>query len=256
MEKDIVLKVENLDVELEGERILENLSFEVKEGEVLTILGPNGAGKTVLLKTLLGILPYQGEIEWKKGVKIGYVPQRLPFIKDVPMSVEEFFKLKWTSEKETIEILNSIGLKDYNPPTTRGAREAEGWREGGVPAFGWAPNILKKKIGDLSSGQFQRILVGWALVGNPQVLLFDEPMTGIDISGQESVYNLLEKLRKERNLTILLVTHDLSIVYKLATNCLCLNKKMLCYGAPKELTSERLSQLYGGKIKFYQHSHE
>ena len=256
MEKDIVLKVENLDVELEGERILENLSFEVKEGEVLTILGPNGAGKTVLLKTLLGILPYQGEIEWKKGVKIGYVPQRLPFIKDVPMSVEEFFKLKWTSEKETIEILNSIGLKDYNPPTTRGAREAGGWREGGVPAFGWAPNILKKKIGDLSSGQFQRILVGWALVGNPQVLLFDEPMTGIDISGQESVYNLLEKLRKERNLTILLVTHDLSIVYKFATNCLCLNKKVLCHSVPKELTTERLSQLYGGKIKFYRHSHE
>jgi len=229
MEKDIVLKVENLDVELEGERILENLSFEVKEGEVLTILGPNGAGKTVLLKTLLGILPYQGEIEWKKGVKIGYVPQRLPFIKDVPMSVKEFFDLKNVSGKESEEILGSIGLEK---------------------------DILEKKIGDLSSGQFQRILVGWALVGNPQVLLFDEPMTGIDISGQESVYNLLEKLRKERNLTILLVTHDLSIVYKLATNCLCLNKKMLCYGAPKELTSERLSQLYGGKIKFYRHSHE
>jgi len=229
MEKDIVLKVENLDVELEGERILENLSFEVKEGEVLTILGPNGAGKTVLLKTLLGILPYQGEIEWKKGVKIGYVPQRLPFIKDVPMSVKEFFDLKNVSGKESEEILGSIGLEK---------------------------DILEKKIGDLSSGQFQRILVGWALVGNPQVLLFDEPMTGIDISGQESVYNLLEKLRKERNLTILLVTHDLSIVYKFATNCLCLNKKMLCYGAPKELTSERLSQLYGGKIKFYRHSHE
>jgi len=229
MEKDIVLKVENLDVELEGERILENLSFEVKEGEVLTILGPNGAGKTVLLKTLLGILPYQGEIEWKKGVKIGYVPQRLPFIKDVPMSVKEFFDLKNVSGKESEEILGSIGLEK---------------------------DILEKKIGDLSSGQFQRILVGWALVGNPQVLLFDEPMTGIDISGQESVYNLLEKLRKERNLTILLVTHDLSIVYKFATNCLCLNKKVLCYSVPKELTTERLSQLYGGGIKFYRHSHE
>ena len=228
MEKDIVLKVENLDVELEGERILENLSFEVKEGEVLTILGPNGAGKTVLLKTLLGILPYQGEIEWKKGVKIGYVPQRLPFIKDVPMSVKEFFDLKNVSGKESEEILGSIGLEK---------------------------DILEKKIGDLSSGQFQRILVGWALVGNPQVLLFDEPMTGIDISGQESVYNLLEKLRKERNLTILLVTHDLSIVYKFATNCLCLNKKVLCYSTPKELTTERLSQLYGGEIKFYEHKH-
>ena len=229
MGKGIVLKVENLNVELGGERILENLSFEVKEGEVLTILGPNGAGKTVLLKTLLGLLPYKGKIEWTPGIKIGYVPQRLPFIKDIPMSVWEFFKLKEASEKETKEIFNSIGLKE---------------------------DILEKKIGDLSSGQFQRILIGWALILNPQILLFDEPTTGIDISGQESIYNLLEKLRKEKNLTILLVTHDLSIVYKLATNCLCSNKKMLCYSTPKELTSERLSQLYGGEIKFYQHSHE
>jgi len=229
MGKGIVLKVENLNVELGGERILENLSFEVKEGEVLTILGPNGAGKTVLLKTLLGLLPYKGKIEWTPGIKIGYVPQRLPFIKDIPMSVWEFFKLKEASEKETKEIFNSIGLKE---------------------------DILEKKIGDLSSGQFQRILVGWALILNPQILLFDEPTTGIDISGQESIYNLLEKLRKERSLTILLVTHDLSIVYKLATNCLCLNKKMLCCSIPKELTSERLSQLYGGEIKFYRHSHD
>ncbi len=229
MGKGIVLKVENLSVEFEGEKILENLSFEVKEGEVLTILGPNGAGKTVLLKTLLGILPFKGSIKWKPGVKTSYIPQRLPFIKDIPLSVREFFKLKGASENEMKETLNSIGLKE---------------------------DILKKKIGDLSSGQFQRILVGWALISNPQVLLFDEPTTGIDIGGQESIYNLLEKLKKERDLTILLVTHDLSIVYKLATRCLCLNKQMLCYSIPRELTSERLSQLYGGGIKFYQHSHD
>jgi len=224
-----VLKVKNLNLELDGEEILKDLSFEVKEGEVLTILGPNGAGKTVLLKTLLGILPHQGEIEWKAGIKIGYVPQRLPFIKDIPMSVREFFRLKDVSEKESEEILKSIGL---------------------------GKDILEKKIGELSSGQFQRILVGWALVSNPRVLLFDEPMAGIDIFGQESIYNLLEKLKREKNLTILLVTHDLSIVYKFSTNCLCLNKKVLCYSTPKELTTERLSQLYGGKIKFYEHSHE
>ncbi|MFH1575454.1 MAG: metal ABC transporter ATP-binding protein [Candidatus Nealsonbacteria bacterium] len=228
MENGIVLKVESLNVELDGERILENLSFEVKEGEVLTILGPNGAGKTILLKTLLGILPFKGNIKWKTGIKTSYVPQRLPFIKDIPMSVREFFKLKKAAESEIKEILSSVGLKE---------------------------DILEKKIGDLSSGQFQRILVGWALVSNPQVLLFDEPTTGIDISGQESIYELLGKLREERGLTILLVTHDLSIVYELATNCLCLNKKMLCHSAPKELTSSRLSQLYGGQIKFHQHSH-
>jgi len=230
MEEKIVLKVENLDVKLEGEEILKDLSFEVKEGEVLVILGPNGAGKTVLLKTLLGILPYKGKIEWQKGIKIGYVPQRLPFIKDIPMAVKEFFDLKNVSKKESEEILKSIGL---------------------------GKDILKKKIGELSSGQFQRILVGWALASNPQVLLFDEPMTGIDIGGQESVYNLLEKLKKERDLTILFVTHELSIVYKLADKVLCLSKRMLCHGLPKEiLTPERISELYSGEIKFYQHNHK
>ena len=230
MEEKIVLKVENLDVKLEGEEILKDLSFEVKEGEVLVILGPNGAGKTVLLKTLLGILPYKGKIEWQKGIKIGYVPQRLPFIKDIPMAVKEFFDLKNVSKKESEEILKSIGLGE---------------------------DILKKKIGELSSGQFQRILVGWALALNPQVLLFDEPMTGIDIGGQESVYNLLEKLKKERDLTILFVTHELSIVYKLADKVLCLSKRMLCHGLPKEiLTPERISELYSGEIKFYQHNHK
>ncbi len=229
MENEIVLKVENLNVRLEEEVILENLSFEVKKGEVLTILGPNGAGKTVLLKTLLGILPFGGKIEWQTGIKLSYVPQRLPFIRDIPMSVGEFFQLKKAAESEVKTILHSIGLEE---------------------------GILKKRVGDLSSGQFQRILVGWALVANPRVLLFDEPTTGIDIGGQESIYGLLEKLKKERNLTILLVTHDLSVVYQLATRCLCLNKKMLCYSVPAELTAERLTQLYGGEIKLYQHTHD
>lgn len=228
MERKIILKIENLNVRLGKESVLENLSFEVEEGEVLTILGPNGAGKTVLLRTLLGCLPYDGKIEWQRGIRIGYVPQRLPFIKDVPMSVNEFLKLKISAETNMVEILNSVGLKE---------------------------DILEKRIGDVSSGQFQRILIARALIYDPQVLLFDEPTTGIDVSGQDSIYNLLWKLKQERNLTVLLVTHDLSIVYSLATRCICLNKKMLCYSIPEELTSDRLSQLYGEGIKLYQHNH-
>jgi zinc transport system ATP-binding protein len=225
---NIILKVDNLKVEFDGERIIENLSFKIKKGETLVILGPNGAGKTVLLRTLLGLIPYQGKIDWKSEIKIGYVPQRLPLIKDIPLSVEEFFKLKKSSKKETLELLNSVGIK--------------------------VPNILKRGMGEFSAGQFQRILVAWGLVSNPQVLLFDEPMAGIDIGGEETIYNLLEKLKKERDLTILLVTHDLSVVYQKATNVLCLNKKTLCYGPPKEiLTPQNLTQLFGGKIKFYQH---
>jgi len=230
MDKNTILKVKNLNVELDGEKIIENLSFGVKEGDVLTILGPNGAGKTVLLRTLLGVLPYKGEIEWAKKIKIGYVPQRLPFIKDIPMSIEEFFKLKEASRKEIKEILNSVGFKEN-------------------PAL-----FQKRGIGKLSSGQFQRILVAWALIRNPDVLLFDEPTSGIDIGGEETIYTLLAKLKEKRNLTILLVTHDLSVVFKFSNFVICLNKCPICQGVPKEvLTPEILYKLYGEEVKFYEH---
>ena len=229
MKDDLVLEVKDLSVELAGEKVINNLSFELKKGDTLTILGPNGAGKTVLLKTLLGLLPYKGEIEWKKNVRIGYVPQRLPFIKDIPLSVKDFLRLKKSSEKEIEGILNSVGFKE---------------------------NLLDKKIGNLSSGQFQRILIAWSLIENPQVLLFDEPTTGIDIEGEETVYNLLAKLKEERELTILLVTHDLSVVYAFSNYVICLNKQPICYGFPQEvLTPENLKRLYGEEVKYYRHKH-
>ncbi len=227
--KKIILEVKNLTVRLEGETILENLSFLVREGEVVTILGPNGAGKTILLKALLGLIPYEGKIRWKKKVKIGYVPQRLPFIKDIPLSVKEFFKLKNVGEKEIQKTLSLIGIDS---------------------------NILSKKIGSLSSGQFQRILIAFALVDNPKVLLFDEPTAGIDIGAEETIYTFLERLRRNERITILLVTHDISVVYKFTSNCLCLNKRLLCFGRPKKITPELLSRLYGGEIKIYEHRHD
>jgi zinc transport system ATP-binding protein len=229
MENELILKVRNLNVTLDHQTIIENLSFEVKRGNVLTILGPNGAGKSVLLKTLIGIFPYKGEIEWAKELKIGYVPQRLPFIKDIPLNIRDFFSLKGSPERETKAILNSVGFKQ---------------------------DFSRKKIGDLSSGQFQRVLIAWGLVRNPQVLLFDEPTTGVDISAEETIYNLLAKLKLERDLTILLVTHDLSIVYKFSTDVICLNRQPICYGPPQEvLTPESLQRLYGGEVKYYQHKH-
>jgi len=229
MKNDLILKVRNLDVILDRQTIIENLTFEVHRGDVLTILGPNGAGKSVLLRTLLGLLPYEGEIEWAKGIKMGYVPQRLPFIKDIPLSIRDFFKLKTLSEKETEEILKAVGFGE---------------------------DFLRRTIGDLSSGQFQRILIAWGLLGNPQVLLFDEPTTGVDISGEETIYNFLTKLKMERDLTILLVTHDLSVVYKFSTDVICLNRQPICYGPPQDvLTPENLRKLYGGEVKYYQHRH-
>ena len=255
MRKDVILKVKNLNVKLDREEIIKDLSFEVKKGDVLTILGPNGAGKTVLLKTLLGILPYQGEIVWEKGIKIGYVPQRLPFIKDIPMSVGDFFELKETSEKKIIPIRDSIknylenllSLFNKERKVSKEVKEI-------LNLVGPGKMFLDKKIGELSSGQFQRILIAWALIRNPDVLLFDEPTTGIDISGEQTIYALLAELKEKRNLTILLVTHDLSVVYKFSNFVICLNKCPICQGVPREiLTPEVLQKLYGEEVKFYGH---
>ncbi len=231
-----ILEVKNLSVSFDKEKIIENLSFELKTGENLVILGPNGAGKTVLLKTLLGIMPFSGEINWKEGVKLGYVPQKFLLEKTVPLTVEEFFKFRprqsdvKISGEEIIKAINSVGIKDNT--------------------------ILKKKIGEISSGQLQRVLIAWALVDNPEVLIFDEPTAGIDVEGEETIYKLLAEIEKEKNLTIIMVTHDLSVVYKIADVALCLNRRFFCYGAPQDvLNSENFRKLYGEEIKFYKHEH-
>ena len=229
MKKEIILEVKNLSVTLNNEEILKNLSFEVYEDEVLAILGPNGGGKTTLLRALLNIVPYDGEIKWKENIKTEYVPQRLNPIKDMPLSIKEFFELEDVEQKETLNILKILGLEE---------------------------DVLYKKINELSGGQFQRILIGWAIAKNPEVLLFDEPLTGIDIGGQETIYSFLAKLKKEKKFTIIFVTHELSIVNKLADRVLCLNKEMLCHSTPETILDPKvLSKLYYEEVKFYRHNH-
>jgi zinc transport system ATP-binding protein len=224
---DTVLEVSDLGVTMEGRVVLERLSFVVKAGEILTILGPNGAGKTVLLRALLGLQPHDGTIAWKRGTRIGYVPQRLPYIRDIPVSVGDFFALKRHDGVDVGPMLRAVGLDE---------------------------RLARERMGDLSSGQFQRILIAWALAGEPQVLLFDEPTAGIDIGGEETVYRLLARLHRERNLTMLLVTHDLAVVYELSSTVLCLNKVPICHGPPMDvLTPERLRQMYGADVKYHQH---
>jgi zinc transport system ATP-binding protein len=227
-QNNILLSVKNLNISLNNEEIIKNLSFEIKEGETLAILGPNGGGKTTLLKALVGLIPYSGEINWQKNISYGYIPQRLPYLKDIPITVYEFFKLR-SFDKPYNEILNSVGLNE---------------------------DILNKKISYLSLGQFERILIAWTIFQNPKVLLFDEPFSGIDIGGQESVYSLLHKFKHEKNLTIIFITHEMHLVSKLAQKVLCLNKKMLCYSEPQDLTPEFLSKIYLEKVNLYIHKHD
>lgn len=229
-EKEAILKVENLDVRREGETVLEDVGFELKKGEVLAVLGPNGSGKSTLLKVLLGILPYEGRVEWTgKDLKISYLPDNLSpqKFREIPMSMEEFFGFKGVPREKAGEALKMVGLEE---------------------------KLLSRNPGNLSSGQFQRMLVAWSLADDPEILLFDEPTTGVDVGGEETIYSLLERFWKERGLTIILVTHEVNVIYSLATNVLCLRKKNLCYGPPEEvLTPERLRELYGSKVRFYDH---
>ena len=124
-----------------------------------------------------------------------------------------------------------------------------------VVFIGKRENILKMKLGVLSGGELQRILIAFAVMGNPNVLLFDEPTADIDVAGQESIYKMIHDLKK-KGITVILVSHDLNIVYRYAEKVLCLNRKNICFGKPKEiLNTEHLQKLYGEHKAFYQHEH-
>ncbi|NCF75529.1 MAG: ATP-binding cassette domain-containing protein [Xanthomonadaceae bacterium] len=228
----MLLEVKNLSVNLDGENIINNISFQVAQGEILTIMGPNGSGKSVLLRTLLGFLPYKGKIIWQDRPKIGYLPQGLTQlrVKDFPLTIQDFFALKNPSptREKIIQFLNLVGLDK---------------------------NILAKDAGRLSGGQFQRMLVSWVLISHPQIIFFDEPTTGIDIGGGENIYSLLRAIQEKEKITIFLVTHDLNIVYKYSSKVLCLShKEYNCYGSPKEILDPKiLKKVFGMEIKFYDH---
>ncbi len=229
---DFILHVSRLKVEFNKNLILDDISFDVQKGETLAIIGPNGAGKTVLFRTLLGLIPYSGEIKWGPLVKLGYVPQKLYVGSDLPLTTAEFFDLKNAHPHEIHRVLASVGF------------------ENSVDA------LLRLKLGTLSGGQLQRVLIAWALIGHPQVLLFDEPTTGVDIAAEESIYSLLHRLQDQENLTILLISHELQVVYRYATHVLCLNKEGLCFGPPdKALTPATLKQLFGQNSAIYHHQH-
>lgn len=234
MEQESVVEVRNLSVTLDDEDILRDISFEVKRGEALAIIGPNGAGKTVLFRALLGLIPYSGEVRWKEGVKIGYVPQKLAIDKLMPLSVEEFFLLKsdrfWFPRNAFLDHIHHE-----------------------LDVVGLPPTILRKSIGEISGGELQRILISWAMTNHPDVLLFDEPTAGIDVGFEETIYTLLHRLQDERGTTLLLISHDLEIVYRHAEHVLCINKKMVCHGRPREVLSpQELTKLYG-EGGFYHH---
>ena len=234
MEKEVLLNVNKLNVKINHEKIIDDLSFQVKKNDFLTILGPNGAGKSTLLRALIGKIPFEGKILFKEGLKISFLPERLSRrkFKEIPITVWDFFSFKKVSEEEALKMLKMVEMEK---PT----------------------KCLRKNPGNLSSGQFQKVLIAWSLIRKPDILLFDEPTIGIDIGSKETIYSLLEKFRKDWQISILMVTHDLNVVYSYSNKVLCLYKKANCFGKPEEiLTPQKLQELYKSPIKFYKHSHK
>ena len=228
-----VLDVTHLTVGFGTQTVLRDLSFSVPEGASLAIIGPNGAGKTVLLKALIGALPSAGTIRWAPGTRLGYVPQRLELQRDVPITGRDFL----------------------------GARAALAGAEAGridevVTFVGLSPDTLAQSLGAFSSGQVQRLLIAFALIGRPTVLLLDEPTAGVDEPGQERLNELVQRLNQEHRMTVLLVSHELSVVHRHATLVLCLGHGSAWIGQPRELlTPETLRTVYGEPLAYHVHDH-
>lgn len=228
-----ILDVRNVTVKFDDHAVLENLSFELDEGDNLAVIGPNGSGKTVFLRALLGMVSYEGSIEWTPKVRVAYVPQKIEADRHLPLDLRDLLEAKANiyrlPKKEIHEVIESVGIDK---------------------------KILHTSIGHLSGGQFQKALIALALLGNPKVVLFDEPTASLDQPQEEQIYELIHRLQDDYKITVILVSHDLSVVYRYATKVLCLNKRNLCFGVPQDvLTPEVLQKLYGAPFKYYHHLH-
>ena len=233
-----LLEVKNLSVLYGKEKALENVSFSVDKGETIAVIGPNGSGKTTLLRALIGALPSKGEITIEKGVTMGYVPQKLDVERNLPLTGGEFLNL---AQRKKLQSNFNVAYS---------AKEI-------IRMVGLPLSHLQKSLSAFSSGEFQRLLMGFALKTRPSLLLFDEPTASVDVGGQETIYDLLHRLQDKEQFTTLLVSHDLTTVYRYATKVLSLNKRQISFAPPEEvLTPEGLEKLYGGGRRFYHHLHE
>lgn len=241
-----VLEVNNLSFMYPGmdEHAVADINFALQDKTINMLIGPNGSGKSTLIRLILGILKGKGEIFFfENGQKItrneahiGYVPQKRIIDTTIPLTVNEFLTLtqkicKRCTTNSKDEIVNS--LQKVN-----------------------AAEYQHKKLGDLSGGQLQRIILARALLHHPKILILDEPEAGIDIQGEKFFYEVLQKLVKEENVTALVATHEMEVVHKYADEVLCINKTLVCSGSTAQtLTAQTFEKLYGVHTKAFSHDH-
>ena len=247
-----IFDVENLSFSVHGQAILQNISFQVFNGEYIAVIGPNGGGKTTLIRMLLGLeKPTSGEIRifgkklklFKEWHKIGYVPQRASHVDaNFPATVEDIVKMGRIAKRGVF-----AGMSHEDK-----ASVADAMRKMDIE------NLKDKMVGTLSGGQRQRVMIARALASSPEVLILDEPNTGVDVKSQQRFYKLLAKLNREEGITILFITHDIGVIVDDIGRLFTINQKAtICNDPKKVLSCEDMSELYGIEAHLiHNHKHE
>ena len=247
--KDVpVVEIQSAHLAFNGVPVLRGVDLRIPAGEIVALIGPNGSGKTTLLRAMLGLQKLDsgsvrlfGESVPGAGLeKVGYVPQRLPLERTFPLTVREFLALRlkqtrfwfFQTKKRTTDLILSAMVD-----------------------IGVEP-LLDKPVASLSGGQLQRVLIAFSLMHDPKLLLLDEPTAGVDTPGEQSFYELITRVQQQKHLTVVLVSHDLSMVYRHASWVYALNGVICCEGTPEQvMNAESLKQAYGIHVSPYHHHH-
>jgi len=247
-----IFDIKNLNFNVKSQNILTNISLEIFAREYIAIIGPNGGGKTTLIRMLLGLdKPTNGDIrifgkrieDFKEWHKIGYVPQRASHVdRSFPATVLDIVKMGRTSKRK---LFSSFSEEDKEMVHDAMLKMD-------------VLDLQDKMVGTLSGGQRQRVMIARALASKPEILILDEPNTGVDVVSQKSFYELLRKLNKEDGITIVFITHDIGVIADDIARLFTINQKAIICNNPKQILScQEMSELYGIDAHLlHNHKHE
>ena len=234
LEKNILVKLNNVGIQQNDKWLVKGVSLEVEKGKIVTLIGPNGSGKSTTAKIALGIYKnIEGNVE-KFTNNVGYVPQKISIDWTLPLRVKDFMVLTDNIKNELIDealsLTGVIHLKDKN-------------------------------LGNLSGGEFQRVLLARAISKKPELLVLDEPVQGVDFTGEIALYELIKKISEKLNCGILLISHDLHTVMSATDHVVCLNGHVCCSGSPKDVArNNEYKALFGEQasqtLSVYEHKHD